>query len=122
MGRPSFTFSDHEYVEIEAELPQPANALSADADPIVLLRPEGDWDRPGVLDKSADRPATNPHKRRCIGFDDKIVDRDLDRTDLVDPLAQSEQLLDVDVRRQIEMRDGLFGLRQAPGDRRAHAI
>jgi len=65
-GRPSFTFSDHEYVEIEADLPRPANVLSADADPIVLLRPEGDWDRPGVLDKSAGRPATNPHRRRCV--------------------------------------------------------
>jgi predicted GNAT family N-acyltransferase len=65
-GRPPFVFSDHEYVEIEADLPRPTNALGADADPIVLLRPEGDWDRPGVLDKSAVRPASNPHKRRCV--------------------------------------------------------
>ncbi|HWE48041.1 MAG TPA: GNAT family N-acetyltransferase, partial [Caulobacteraceae bacterium] len=65
--RPRFVFSDHEYVEIEAELASPANALGADADPIVLLRPEGDWDRPGVLDNSATRPASNPHKRRrCV--------------------------------------------------------
>jgi predicted GNAT family N-acyltransferase len=65
-SRPRFVFSDHEYVEFEIDLPKPANALSADADPIVLLRPEGDWDRPGVLDKSAARPATNPHRRRCV--------------------------------------------------------
>ena len=64
--RPRFVFSDHEYVEIEAELSPGPNVLNADADPIVLLRPEGDWDRPGVLDKSAGRPATNPHGRRCV--------------------------------------------------------
>jgi hypothetical protein len=27
----------------------------------VLIRPEGDWDKPGVLDLSATRPPTNPH-------------------------------------------------------------
>jgi predicted GNAT family N-acyltransferase len=60
-GRPCFVFSDHEYVEIEADLVPPADAMTADSDPIVLLRPEGAWDRPGVLDRSAARPATNPY-------------------------------------------------------------
>jgi predicted GNAT family N-acyltransferase len=64
-GRDRFVFSDHEYVEIEAELEARDDALTEDADPIVLLRPEGDWDRPGVLDRSVVRPATNPHERRC---------------------------------------------------------
>ena len=36
------------------------DALGFDTDPMVLLRPEGDWDRPGILDRSAGRPATNP--------------------------------------------------------------
>ena len=66
-GRARFAFSDHEYVEIEAELPPATDALTEDCDPIVLLRPEGDWDRPGVLDRSVRRPATNPHERRCVG-------------------------------------------------------
>ncbi len=65
VDRPRFVFSDHEYVEIEAELPELAGAMNADSDPIVLLRPEGAWDKPGVLDRSTDRPATNPHERKC---------------------------------------------------------
>jgi predicted GNAT family N-acyltransferase len=60
-GRPRFVFSDHEYVEVERRLTPPADALSIDSDPMVLLRPEGAWHVPGVLDHSAGRPATNPH-------------------------------------------------------------
>jgi hypothetical protein len=53
--------SDHEYIEVERRLTPPADALTIDSDPLVLLRPEGLWDRPGVLDRSVNRPATNPH-------------------------------------------------------------
>jgi predicted GNAT family N-acyltransferase len=60
-GRQRFTFSDHEYVETIRELEPPADAVTIDSDPLVVLRPEGAWDRPGVLDRSAHRPATNPH-------------------------------------------------------------
>jgi predicted GNAT family N-acyltransferase len=59
--RPTFTFSDHEYVETVRELEPPPDAISFDSDPYLLLRPEGEWDRPGVLDRSRQRPATNPH-------------------------------------------------------------
>jgi len=59
-GRARFVFSDHEYVEMQGDLRPPPNALGLDSDPFTLLRPEGDWDRPGVLDRSAARPATNP--------------------------------------------------------------
>jgi predicted GNAT family N-acyltransferase len=54
--RPPFHFSDHSYVEILAEIRPPADALTLEADPLVLVRPEGDWDQPGVLDSSAQRP------------------------------------------------------------------
>jgi predicted GNAT family N-acyltransferase len=60
-GRAKFKFSDHEYVETIRELTPPADAVTIDSDPMVVLRPEGAWDRPGVLDHSAARPATNPH-------------------------------------------------------------
>ncbi len=60
-GRKRFTFSDHEYVETIRELTPPDDAVNIDCDPLVVLRPEGAWDRPGVLDHSAYRPATNPH-------------------------------------------------------------
>jgi predicted GNAT family N-acyltransferase len=59
--RPGFVFSDHEYVETIRELNPPDDAVNIDSDPMVLLRPEGVWDRPGVLDRSKERPATNPH-------------------------------------------------------------
>jgi predicted GNAT family N-acyltransferase len=59
-NRPLFAFSDHEYVEIEWSLEPSPGALNIDSNPLVLLRPEGDWDRPGVLDRSAVRPASNP--------------------------------------------------------------
>ena len=54
-NRETFSFSDHEYVEIVREIPRPNNQLSIDSPPLVLARPEGDWDRPGVLDRSNER-------------------------------------------------------------------
>ena len=54
-------FSDHEYVEIAGEIAPHHDPITMDSDPLVLIRPEGDWDKPGVLDLSAARPPTNPH-------------------------------------------------------------
>jgi predicted GNAT family N-acyltransferase len=59
-GRKPFAFSDYQYIEMERELTPPPDALNLDTDPMVLLRPEGKWDRPGVLDNSAHRPAATP--------------------------------------------------------------
>jgi predicted GNAT family N-acyltransferase len=59
-SREQFVFSDHDYVEIVAETTPPSDALSIDSDPMILLRPEGAWDQPGILDWSSTRPATNP--------------------------------------------------------------
>lgn len=60
-GRTRFTFSDHEYLEVEGRLEPHPQALTIDAPPFVLMRPDGAWDEPGVLDHSAARPASNPH-------------------------------------------------------------
>ena len=54
-------FSDHEYVEMVRELDEHPEAITLASDPYVVLRPEGAWDEPGVLDGSAQRAATNPH-------------------------------------------------------------
>ena len=54
-GRPSFAFSEVEYVELEADIGADADPIVIGADPYVLIRPEGDWDRPGPLDRSATR-------------------------------------------------------------------
>jgi predicted GNAT family N-acyltransferase len=53
--RRPFSFSGYEYVEMEFDLSPPEDAVTIDSDPLVLLRPEGEWDRPGVLDRSAAR-------------------------------------------------------------------
>jgi predicted GNAT family N-acyltransferase len=54
-------FSDHEYVEIAGDIAPHPDPLTRESDPLVLIRPEGKWDEPGVLDASAQRPPTNPH-------------------------------------------------------------
>ncbi|HWU25097.1 MAG TPA: GNAT family N-acetyltransferase [Rhizomicrobium sp.] len=57
----NLVFSDHEYVEMQAELPPHSAAITTASDPYVILRPEGKWDEPGVLDQSAQRSPTNPY-------------------------------------------------------------
>jgi len=64
-GRARFKFSDHEYVETIRDLTPPDDAVTIDSDPLTILRPEGAWDRPGVLDRSAARPATNPQLKQA---------------------------------------------------------
>jgi predicted GNAT family N-acyltransferase len=59
-GRAPFVFSDRSYVEVELDLEPRVDAITIDADPLVVLRPEGAWDVPGVLDRSAARPAMAP--------------------------------------------------------------
>ena len=54
-GRAPFWFSDYEYREIEIHVPVHPEALPMEADPYQIIRPEGAWDRPGVLDVSAQR-------------------------------------------------------------------
>jgi hypothetical protein len=54
------TFSDFSYTEMVLDLEPAADAITLDSDPYVIIRPEGDWDRPGVLDISAGRPVTSP--------------------------------------------------------------
>jgi len=56
-----FAFSDHDYVEIARELDPHPDAVTMRSDPMVIIRPEGRWDEPGALDRSASRPVTRPH-------------------------------------------------------------
>jgi hypothetical protein len=58
----TFSFSDFDYVEVVKDLVRPADAIALGADPFVLIRPEGAWDRPGVLDASSlrGRPSLSP--------------------------------------------------------------
>ena len=54
---PNFYFSDFEYCEIEISIAAHPDAIRSTTDPLTIIRPEGDWDRPGVLDASASRGA-----------------------------------------------------------------
>ena len=58
-GRAPFRFWDYEYLEIEIFLPEDPEALLMEADPYQIIRPEGAWDRPGVL-----MPPRNGHQDR----------------------------------------------------------
>lgn len=53
--RPGFVFSDRQYVEIEAAIERADDALTIDSPPLVVIRPEGAWEREGVLDRSVGR-------------------------------------------------------------------
>jgi predicted GNAT family N-acyltransferase len=59
---PEFVFSDRQYAAVAGDLPGCTDGLciSVDGDPYVTVRPEGEWDAPGVLDRSAMRGAINP--------------------------------------------------------------
>ena len=56
-----FHFSDHEYGAFAADLDVPQDAPSVFTDPMVLNRPEDQLNRAGILEKSMDRGASNPH-------------------------------------------------------------
>lgn len=55
-------FSDFSYTEMLLEMDRDENAITIDSDPYVIIRPEGEWDVPGVLDRSAARPTSTPLK------------------------------------------------------------
>lgn len=61
--RPQFTFSDRNYVEVEGVFAPHPRAVTAESPPLVIDRPEGDWDRPGPLDESSRRGALPPEPR-----------------------------------------------------------
>ncbi|QCI65149.1 GNAT family N-acetyltransferase [Phreatobacter stygius] len=53
-------FSDFSYTEMVLDLPADPNAITIDSDPYVIIRPEGQWDQAGVLERSADRNVSSP--------------------------------------------------------------
>ncbi len=55
----NFVFSDHDYVEMLAEFDRHPDAIRIGTDPYVIIRPEGRWHLPGILERSAARRATD---------------------------------------------------------------
>lgn len=55
----AFEFSGRRYTEMMVELPAHNEAIRIGADPLVIIRPEGEWDQPGILEpRSPAEPAT----------------------------------------------------------------
>jgi predicted GNAT family N-acyltransferase len=59
------TFSDFSYTEMLLEIEPSPDAITLESDPYVIIRPEGEWDEPGVLDRSAGRDVTSPLRVRA---------------------------------------------------------
>nr|TFG52336.1 MAG: GNAT family N-acetyltransferase [Hyphomicrobiales bacterium] len=59
-GAEEFVFSDFDYVEIVAEIDKSPEAIKIGDDPYVIIRPEGRWHEPGILERSSARDVTRP--------------------------------------------------------------
>jgi predicted GNAT family N-acyltransferase len=59
-GGKELVFSDFDYVEMVADIQPHPDAVRIGTDPYRLIRPEGKWHRPGILEHSASREVTRP--------------------------------------------------------------
>jgi predicted GNAT family N-acyltransferase len=53
-------FSDFDYVEMTFDAARAADPVSMKTDPYVIIRPEGGWQEPGILERSVARGVTRP--------------------------------------------------------------
>jgi predicted GNAT family N-acyltransferase len=60
MGGRELVFSDFDYVEVKLETEKHPQSITLNDDPYVIIRPEGRWDTPGILEKSASRGLCQP--------------------------------------------------------------
>lgn len=63
-GGQSFVFSDFDYVEMVADLAPDSDAVAIGGNPYAIIRPEGRWHTPGILERSASRAATSPSVKK----------------------------------------------------------
>jgi predicted GNAT family N-acyltransferase len=59
-GGRELVFSDFDYVEMVLDAEHHPQAISIGVDPYIMIRPEGRWHVPGILERSAIRPVTRP--------------------------------------------------------------
>lgn len=59
-GAGDFTFSDYYYVEVKLETEKHPDSIALGDDPYLIIRPEGLWDSPGILERSARRGVCQP--------------------------------------------------------------
>jgi predicted GNAT family N-acyltransferase len=65
-GRDLFAFSDESYVEIARDLSPTNDAINVGDSPYVLIRPEGRWHIPGILEQSSERGARSMTKEKVL--------------------------------------------------------
>ncbi len=59
-NRKELIFSDYSYTEMLITVKPHPEAINLESDPYTLIRVEGAWDEPGILEKSAERKVTSP--------------------------------------------------------------
>ena len=58
-------FSGYDFIEIELDLNLTEFSISMESDPYTIIRPEGRWHLPGVLEKSAER-GVDPQRSQSV--------------------------------------------------------
>ena len=53
-------FSDFDYVEMVCNTRPATETISFETDPYVIIRPEGSWQAPGILERSKERGISRP--------------------------------------------------------------
>ncbi|MGH6828817.1 MAG: GNAT family N-acetyltransferase [Rhizomicrobium sp.] len=66
-GGKELVFSDFDYVEMVAEIEPHPDAVRIGGDPYKIIRPEGRWHVPGILEISAARDVTRPSIAKSVG-------------------------------------------------------
>ncbi len=59
-GGRELVFSDFDYVEMVLDTTPHPKAITIGVDPYMIIRPEGRWHVPGILERSAIRPVSRP--------------------------------------------------------------
>jgi predicted GNAT family N-acyltransferase len=62
--RPQFSFANVQYVEILLEQDLDGASIRIDADPMIIIRPEGAWEKPGPFDFSIS--ARDPRRKQLL--------------------------------------------------------
>ena len=59
-------FSDFDYVEMSCDTRRAAQTVSMESDPYVVIRPEGNWEEPGILERSVARGVSRPSAESVV--------------------------------------------------------
>jgi len=66
-GGQELVFSDFDYVEMQLNTERHPAAITIGIDPYVIIRAEGRWHQPGILDRSKARPVSRPSVEGQVG-------------------------------------------------------